>query len=148
VAHNVTLIVTGISEFARLPYVTAMTDVTGFGLMGHLSEICEGSGVRAVINYHTVPKLPEVENYLAQDCSPGGAQRNFDSYGHKLGEMNDIQKKILCDPQTSGGLLVAVKNQHSNEFIEFARTLDLDLSPIGELFDKDDSSSTPLITIS
>jgi len=136
------------AEFARLPYVTAMTDVTGFGLMGHLSEICEGSGVRAVINYHAVPKLPEVENYLTQDCSPGGAQRNFDSYGYKLGKMNDIQKKILCDPQTSGGLLVAVKNQHSNEFIEFARTLDLDLSPIGELFDKDDSSSTPLITIS
>jgi len=71
------------AEFARLPYVTAMTDVTGFGLMGHLSEICEGSGVRAVINYHAVPKLPEVENYLTQDCSPGGTQRNFDSYGHK-----------------------------------------------------------------
>lgn len=132
------------AEFAKLPYVTAMTDVTGFGLMGHLTEICEGSHVRAEINYQAVPKLAEIENYISLGCSPGGAQRNFDSYGFKLGEMSDLQKKILCDPQTSGGLLVAVENNSVDEFIQFSSSLGLDLSPLGELFEADDS---PLISI-
>jgi selenide,water dikinase len=133
------------AEFGKLPYVTAMTDVTGFGLMGHLIEICEGSKVQAKINYQAVPKLAEIEYYISLDCSPGGAQRNFDSYSKKLAPMNDVQRKILCDPQTSGGLLVAVKNNYTEEFIQFARTVDLDLSPIGELVTE--SASTPLITI-
>ena len=118
-----------------------MTDVTGFGLMGHLAEICEGSRVHAVVNYQAVPKLPEIENYIALDCSPGGAQRNFDSYGHKLGDMSELQKKILCDPQTSGGLLVAVENQHSDDFIKFAQTCGLELQSLGELCEADDSTT-------
>jgi selenide,water dikinase len=129
------------AEFAKLPYVTAMTDVTGFGLMGHLTEICEGSGLQAIVDYDAVPKLPEVENYIALGCSPGGAQRNFDSYGHNLGEMSDLQKKILCDPQTSGGLLVAIKKEHSDEFAEYAKSFDLDLKPLGKLIEKEPSSS-------
>lgn len=133
------------AEFAKLDYVTALTDVTGFGLMGHLSEICEGSNVKAIVDYAAVPKLAEVENYISLGCSPGGAQRNFDSYGHKLGEMTDLQKKILCDPQTSGGLLVAVQNSHVNEFVDFAKTLSLDLSSLGELTLADNSA--PLISI-
>ncbi len=133
------------AEFAKLPYVTAMTDVTGFGLMGHLSEICEGSHVCAEVNYAAVPKLAEVESYLALDCSPGGAQRNYDSYGHKLGEMTDTQKKILCDPQTSGGLLVAVEKTHSDEFIMFAKTLNLNLQPLGQLIEA--NPLNPLIRI-
>ena len=133
------------AEFAKLDYVTAMTDVTGFGLMGHLSEICEGSHVKAIVDYAAVPKLAEVENYIALGCSPGGAQRNFDSYGHKLGEMTDLQKKILCDPQTSGGLLVAVKNSHVNDFVEFSNTLSLHLSPMCKLTSADNSA--PLISI-
>ncbi|HED34298.1 MAG TPA: selenide, water dikinase SelD [Gammaproteobacteria bacterium] len=135
------------AEFARLPYVTAMTDVTGFGLMGHLSEICEGSHVRAVVRYNDVPKLAEVESYISLGCSPGGAQRNFDSYGHKLGEMSDLQKKILCDPQTSGGLLVAVENNHADAFIAFCAGLDLAVSSLGELLDADDAKTAPLITV-
>lgn len=134
------------ADFAKLPYVTAMTDVTGFGLMGHLAEICDGSGLHAVIDYQAVPKLPEVENYIALDCSPGGAQRNFDSYGHQLGEMTEMQKKILCDPQTSGGLLVAVEKDHSEDFISLAQTFDLDLQPLGELCEATKSTAT-LITI-
>ena len=132
------------ADFAKLPYVTAMTDVTGFGLMGHLTEICEGSQLRAEVNFHAVPKLPHVEHYLSLGCSPGGAQRNFDSYGHKLGEMTDIQKKILCDPQTSGGLLVSVENNHTADFITFANTLGLELTSLGELLPADDS---PLIAV-
>ena len=134
------------AEIAKLPYVTAMTDVTGFGLMGHLTEICEGSNLHAVVNYDAVPKLPEVENYISLNCSPGGAQRNFDSYGHHLGEMSELQKKILCDPQTSGGLLVAVEKNSSDDFISFARKFDLELLPLGELVQEDETLTT-LITI-
>ncbi|MBD3610018.1 MAG: selenide, water dikinase SelD [Gammaproteobacteria bacterium] len=130
------------TEFASLPYVTAMTDVTGFGLMGHLTEICEGSGVQAIVNYDAVPKLDEIENYITLGCSPGGAQRNFDSYGDKLSEMTETQKKILCDPQTSGGLLVAVQNEHTDDFIKIAQTLDLELQPFGELVSADDAQTT------
>lgn len=130
------------AEFAKLPYVSAMTDVTGFGLMGHLVEICEGSKLNAIINYSDVPKLPEVENYIALGCSPGGAQRNFDSYGHHLSEMTDLQKKILCDPQTSGGLLVAIEKNHSEDFIKLAATFDLDLKSLGNLIESNNSSPT------
>ncbi|KPJ88423.1 MAG: selenide, water dikinase [Gammaproteobacteria bacterium SG8_11] len=120
-------------EFAKLPQVTAMTDVTGFGLLGHLTEICEGSRLRAVIDYQAVPKLPEVETYLAKGCSPGGAQRNFASYGHKLGPMTDVQRQILCDPQTSGGLLVAVTKEGEDAFLAIAEASGFRLNAIGEL---------------
>jgi selenide, water dikinase len=130
------------SDFAKLPYVTAMTDVTGFGLMGHLTEICEGSNLHAVVNYDAVPKLPEIENYISLGCSPGGAQRNFDSYSHKLDTMSNVQKKVLCDPQTSGGLLVAVEKNHADEFIKFAQTLNLNLQPLGQLIEKHESTKT------
>ncbi|MBI1424224.1 MAG: selenide, water dikinase SelD [Gammaproteobacteria bacterium] len=123
------------ADFGRLASVTAMTDVTGFGLMGHLAEICEGSGVHAVIDYHAVPKLAQVETYLELGCSPGGAQRNFDSYGHKLAPMPETQRKILCDPQTSGGLLVAVLPDGEAEFLRTAAGHGFQLKVIGELRD-------------
>lgn len=121
------------AEFGKLPQVTAMTDVTGFGLLGHLLEMCEGSGLHARIEYAAVPRLPEVEAYLARGCSPGGAQRNFDSYGHKLGPMSEMQRQILCDPQTSGGLLVAVTPAGEADFRAVAQMHGLQLAPIGEL---------------
>lgn len=133
--------------FAKLPGVTAMTDVTGFGLMGHLLEICEGSGLTASIDYHAVPKLPAVEQYIAQGCSPGGAKRNFDSYGHKLGPMNDAQQQILCDPQTSGGLLIAVTDDDEQEFLSIARELGLQLRVIGELKPRHNQQDNTIIKI-
>jgi selenide,water dikinase len=89
--------------------VTALTDVTGFGLMGHLLEVCEGSNVSAIVNYSKVPVFKEIHDYIDKKCVPGGTLRNWDSYGHKLNIENEKQRHILCDPQTSGGLLIAVK---------------------------------------
>jgi selenide,water dikinase len=129
------------ADFGKLPAVTAMTDVTGFGLMGHLLEICEGSNVQAVIEYQRVPKLAHVEAYLELDCSPGGAQRNFDSYGHKLAPMPDMHRKILCDPQTSGGLLVAVTPAGETEFLQVARQHGFELDTIGELLHTNTTSA-------
>ncbi|BAZ94249.1 selenophosphate synthetase [Thiohalobacter thiocyanaticus] len=126
------------AELGRLDGVRAMTDVTGFGLLGHLLEMCEGSGVSARIDYAAVPKLPEVEHYLELGCSPGGAQRNFDSYGHKVGVLSENRRRILCDPQTSGGLLVAVAPQAEPEFTALARSFGLnDLRPIGSLLERE-----------
>jgi selenide,water dikinase len=96
------------TKLAPLKGVHAMTDVTGFGLMGHLVEVCEGSKLQAQIEFSNVPLLTDLQYYLDQDCFPGGSGRNFDSYGHKLGPLSEDQVNILCDPQTSGGLLVAV----------------------------------------
>jgi len=119
--------------FSKLQAVSAMTDVTGFGLLGHLVEMCEGSQLQARIDYQAVPKLDDIEYYIQQGCSPGGAQRNFDSYGDKIGPMTDSQRQILCDPQTSGGLLIAVKADAVDEFIELAVQIGLSLNAIGEL---------------
>ncbi|KMW74456.1 selenide, water dikinase [Photorhabdus luminescens subsp. luminescens] len=120
-------------DFAEVAGVTAMTDVTGFGLLGHLSEICEGSGVQATLHFAKVPKLPEVESYIEKGCVPGGTGRNFDSYGHLIGEMTALQRKLLCDPQTSGGLLLAVLPEAMDEVKAIARRHGVELTAIGEL---------------
>jgi len=97
------------ADAAGLEGVTAITDVTGFGLMGHLLEVCEGSGVRAEIDAGAVPLIAEVPCYLDAGCVPGGTDRNLDSYGHRLAPMAERWRHLLCDPQTSGGLLIAVR---------------------------------------
>jgi len=128
------------AEFAKIDAVKSMTDVTGFGLMGHLLEMCEGSQVQATILHHAVPQLPEIEYYLSQQCSPGGAQRNFDSYGHKLGKMSLLSQQIFCDPQTSGGLLVAVSADNEQEFLDMAAKHQMDYitaGPIGKTMELD-----------
>jgi selenide,water dikinase len=102
--------------FGRMEAVKAVTDVTGFGLLGHLSEMCEGSGLSAVIEFNKVPVIKSLSYYIEQDCFPGGTQRNWESYGHKVGDLTDYQKYILADPQTSGGLLVAVCNEKAADF--------------------------------
>ena len=119
-------------EISQLKGVTAITDVTGFGLLGHLSEVCEGSGISAIIEYQKVPTLKNVKKYLAMGCVPGGTKRNFESYGHKIGEMSAEQQDILCDAQTSGGLLCAVKEESVAEFLEITKAAGLSLEPIGK----------------
>ncbi len=132
------------AALGKLDGVKAMTDVTGFGLLGHLREMCDGSGVRAEINYDAVPKLLHVEEYLEMGCSPGGAQRNLDSYGHKIGPVDEKKRQLLCDPQTSGGLLVAVASGADDEFLAVTKAAGLSLNPIGKLLAPNDG---PLITI-
>ncbi|CQH18800.1 selenophosphate synthetase [Yersinia enterocolitica] len=121
------------ADFAHISGVTAMTDVTGFGLLGHLSEICQGSGVQATLHFSSIPRLPAVEEYIAAGCVPGGTGRNFDSYGHLIGKMSDLQKSLLCDPQTSGGLLLAVLPDAEAQVQEIAAQHGMTLSAIGEL---------------
>ncbi|MGR5326089.1 selenide, water dikinase SelD [Photobacterium damselae] len=128
------------ADFADVAGVTALTDVTGFGLLGHLSEICEGSGVKAKVWFDQVPHLPGVFDYIEQGCVPGGTERNFASYGDKIAPMTAEQKALLCDPQTSGGLLLAVAPGSEDEIAEIAKHHNIELQAIGELFEQDDSA--------
>ena len=127
------------SQFSQVEGVTAMTDVTGFGLLGHLIEICEGSNLSAVVFADKIKTLDGVKDYIAQGCVPGGTGRNFESYGHKVGLLNEEQKAILCDPQTSGGLLVAVEPNSVQTVIEIAKDAGIDLYEVGELKPKSES---------
>lgn len=120
-------------DFAQLSGVSAMTDVTGFGLMGHLVEVCEGANLSARLHMDKIPLLPAVDHYLAAGAVPGGTLRNLDAYGHKLATLTQRQQHILCDPQTSGGLLVAVNPGAVHDFLQLAEQHDLQLSAIGEL---------------
>lgn len=96
-------------QLGKIGGVHAMTDVTGFALLGHLVEMAEGSGLSATINFENVPTIiDDLTFYIDNKSVPGGTNRNWDSYGEKIGPVTDHQKAILADPQTSGGLLVAV----------------------------------------
>jgi selenide,water dikinase len=112
-------------QFGKLAYVKALTDVTGFGLLGHLGEMCEGSGLAATIEFAKIPVIHSLQGYLAQNCIPGGAVRNWKSYGHKINALSDNTKNILSDPQTSGGLLVAVSEDGVTAFEKLLNELDL-----------------------
>ncbi len=124
--------IAGVS-FANIEGIKAMTDVTGFGLLGHLSEMCQGAGVQARVDYDAIPKLPGVEEYIKLGAVPGGTERNFASYGHLMGEMPREVRDLLCDPQTSGGLLLAVMPEAENEVKATAAEFGIELTAIGEL---------------
>lgn len=123
------------TELADLEDVHAMTDVTGFGLAGHLIEMCEGSDVSARIELDNVPLIdPDaIDTYLKHESIPGGTHRNFDSYGDKIGFLSKRQKAIICDPQTSGGLLLAVAPYAAVKISQILEDAGLHSGPIGKI---------------
>ena len=133
------------AEFSKLDEVKAMTDVTGFGLLGHLKEVCEGSSLRAEVNFADIQTLDGVRDYIAQGSVPGGTNRNFESYGHLISPLTDEQKAILCDPQTSGGLLVAVELQAIEKIQQIANAMNVPLFRVGRLLEMDENR--PLIEV-
>ncbi len=136
-ARNLMLTINTIGkELGTLDGVKAMTDVTGFGLLGHLVEMCEGSGLSAEIFANKVPRIENIDFYMEHKTFPGGTFRNFDSYGHKVSPMNDEQKHLLCDPQTSGGLLVAVTPEGKDSFLEIASKYGLKPESFGVIKNK------------
>jgi len=97
-------------DLAKLQGVHAMTDVTGFGLLGHLLEMCRGSGMGARVTMSDVPLLRNVLAMADAGFVTGASGRNWASYGDEVqlaSAITNAQKALLCDPQTSGGLLVA-----------------------------------------
>jgi selenide, water dikinase len=104
------------AELGALPYVKALTDVTGFGLLGHLIEVCEGSGVSAEIQYGKIPLLRNLSAYTSKFIYPDNTMRNWQSYEKKVSGIGAESLLTLCDPQTSGGLLICVDAVHADEF--------------------------------
>ncbi|MFC7369530.1 MULTISPECIES: selenide, water dikinase SelD [Vreelandella] len=120
-------------ELAKVKGVNAMTDVTGFGLAGHLAEMCSASGVMAQIDFRRLPRLAEAEAYRRQGAVPGGSQRNRDALGKSLPVMDDAHWQWLCDPQTSGGLLISVDPAWEDDVERIGREHGITLVPFGTL---------------
>jgi len=108
-------------------------------LLGHLSEMCEASNASVTIHFEDVPTIDRtiLDYYLDKKCVPGGTLRNWDSYGHKIAGADEHQRKILADPQTSGGLLVAIQPGHEAEFEKIAAENGFDLKPFGVFAEKE-----------
>ena len=123
-------------RLAAVEGVRAMTDVTGFGLLGHLTEMCEGSRLSAEIYHDKLPRFPEVDEYIALNCIPGGTHRNWDSYGEHITLKTESDKLLLCDPQTSGGMLIAVDASGIVEVESLLSVNGFSTQPIGVLVEQ------------
>jgi selenide,water dikinase len=104
--------------------VHALTDVTGFGLLGHLLELSRGAGLTAKLSMAQIPLLPNVQQLAESGYITGASGRNWDGYGHDVVLANDItpvQQMLLTDPQTSGGLLVSCAAESVDEVLALFR---------------------------
>ncbi len=129
-------------SLATLPGVTAMTDVTGFGLLGHLVEMADGSGLSAELFYEKIPVLEGVRTYIAQRIFPDATTRNWSSFGEKISfgpGVNVLEAfTLLPDPQTNGGLLFSVKNESlaAVKLLLLANGLEQFAEPIGQMTER------------
>jgi selenide, water dikinase len=123
-----------ISEYSE---VHAMTDVTGFGLAGHLLEMCEASELNAKIHYVNLPAIDTcVFEYIKQGAVPGGTHRNWKSYGSKVSLSDESWISFVADPQTSGGLLIAIDPNFKNEFEKLLSGQNQEYFEIGQFVEK------------
>jgi selenide,water dikinase len=129
---------------AKIAGVTAMTDVTGFGLAGHLIEMAEGSGLSAEVYYSKLALLNGTKEYLAQRIVPDATYRNWNGYNAKIsfGTGVDVMEafSLLPDPQTNGGLLIAVTDEAKGQVVALLQELGLSThtEPIGRMVAKED----------
>ena len=131
------------AALGAVPGVSAMTDVTGFGLLGHLLEICQGSSLSASIDVSAVPVLDAtVLDYIAAGCVPGGSQRNWQSIARQISPISVENQALLCDPQTSGGLLIAVNPVAADQVASILQQSGCYCRPIGGLAGHDPSRPT------
>lgn len=132
----------------KLAAVHAMTDVTGFGLLGHLTEMAEGSGISVELNYSSIQKMEAFSQYRSLQTIPGATSRNWSSYGHNVAFEEGIDTAeaihLLADPQTNGGLLLAVEETATNELKELFTNYNLQefLVPIGRCIQKGEKTIT------
>ncbi len=112
--------------------VHALTDVTGFGLAGHLLEMCRGSGLSARIRFDDIPRIPEAIIYLNEGCFPDGAFRTWKSCAGEIRGASSMERMLfMADPQTSGGLLIACSPEASGELSAMLGSTGLPSTAIG-----------------
>jgi selenide,water dikinase len=113
------------TALAAMPGVHALTDVTGFGLAGHLLEICRGSGLAAEVSFSALPVIEEAVSFVKEGVATGASDRNWKGYGKDVALPTgapEWQRKLLTDPQTSGGLLVACAREAEAEVLQEFRS--------------------------
>lgn len=126
----------------KIEGVHAMTDVTGFGLLGHLTEMTEGSGLSAELNYSTIKKIKGLDEYLKQRTIPDATSRNWSAYSNKVQFEKGVNVmeafNLLPDPQTNGGLLIAASENAVDEVKKLFEKENLSqfAEPIGRIIDK------------
>lgn len=125
------------ASFAAMPGVHALTDITGFGLMGHLIEMCEGSGLSAEIDFSRIPRLAACNKYMDQHIVPDASFRNWNAYSPKTEIAKGLSERdtfmLLPDPQTNGALLVALDPADEDHFIHHCKNLGEDFVVIGKM---------------
>jgi selenide,water dikinase len=138
--------VTG-AKLAQMPGVHAVTDVTGFGFAGHLLEICRPSGLTASVEFGRLPLIDEAVRHLRSGIATGASTRNWDSYADEVSlapQLDEWHQKMITDPQTSGGLLVACAPEVADEVLGAFRADGFDrASVIGEM----QAADSPLVRI-
>lgn len=136
------------TSLGKISGVHAMTDVTGFGLLGHLLEVAEGSGLSAELYYSKLPVINAAKKYLEQRIVPDATYRNWNSYSSKTGFGTGVNVmeafNILPDPQTNGGLLIAVAPDALEQVQNILRVHDLEnfIEPIGKMNEKAEKTIT------
>ncbi|HEX5392128.1 MAG TPA: selenide, water dikinase SelD [Rhodocyclaceae bacterium] len=133
---------------AEMDGVHAVTDVTGFGLAGHLLEICRGSNLNARISFSQLPLIDEARQHAEDDLATGASGRNWSAYGHEVQQpegFTDWQRNLITDPQTSGGLLIACAPTDVESVLALLRREDFDQAAIiGELQDSSPTADAKL----
>lgn len=125
-------------ELASVDGVNAMTDVTGFGLLGHLIEMAVGSRLQALLNGNKIPKMKSVDSYLQQFIYPDMTMKNYAAFKDKCNELSAEILLLLCDPQTSGGLLISADPAHEEEIKRILFNQGCIAEPIGIFADENE----------
>lgn len=112
------------AELGKLAGVNAMTDVTGFGLIGHLTEMTKGANLSASLDLKAIPTIKDIEFYTQQFSYPDITTKNLNAYNPSTEGLNGLEFLLLCDPQTSGGLLISVSEKAMPEFLEKSKAFD------------------------
>lgn len=120
-------------ELGKLPYVTAMTDVTGFGFTGHLLEMIGDKNLSAIIEKNKIKTFSNLHHYISQFIFPDNTTRNFNAYEKQISGMVDLDFITYCDPQTSGGLLFTIDQKQEQEFENWLQKNPFSAVKIGEI---------------
>jgi selenide,water dikinase len=123
--------------FGKQKYITAMTDVTGFGLLGHLIEMCEGANLTAYLQFSQIPQIEHAADYALNGIVPDATYRNWNAYSNKVqiaATVDGMQSfSILPDPQTNGGLLVTIRPDEVSHFLQIAKSMEQQVWQIGSM---------------
>lgn len=123
-------------KLGKLSYVNSMTDVTGFGFIGHLLEMIEKSSYTAVIEKKNIPIISSAREFASQFVFPDNTTRNYNAHIKHVDGLTDLDFVFYCDPQTSGGLLVSVSKEYENEMDDFLESENQFFSKVGTIIDK------------